>query len=337
MQAVAAPPQTIRALTRADIDAVVSIDAQIRGRTRHDYFKRRLDAALREPALHVQLAAADERGLAGYILARRSAGEFGRLGQGLRLEVVGVRSDLQGRGIGTQLMNALSDYARRHALDELRTAALWTDHAMLRWLAAMGFVLAPEHVVDCRVDGGAYRPERDDAVGLPVGQGPGHEIAYGAGEGNDFEKLARDAADVRAMAPVDLHEIVRVDRAITGQDRAGYIKGKLAEAMHESAVRVSLCARRDGATVGYLMARADLGDFGRTEPVAVIDTIGVDPEYARHGIGRALMSQLFANLGALRVERLETVVAARDLRLLGFLYACGFVPSQRLAFVRRVR
>jgi hypothetical protein len=36
------------------------------------------------------------------------------------------------------------------------------------------------------------------------------------------------------------------------------------------------------------------------------------------------------------VERVETITAPRDLRLLGFLYGCGFVPAQRLAFVRRV-
>ena len=97
---------------------------------------------------------------------------------------------------------------------------------------------------------------------------------------------------------------------------------------------MSLVARLDGAVVGYLMARTDLGDYGRTEPVAVIDTIGVDPDYAHRGIGHALLSQLFANLGALRVERVETIAAPRDLALLGFLYGCGFAPSQRLAFVR---
>jgi ribosomal protein S18 acetylase RimI-like enzyme len=88
--------------------------------------------------------------------------------------------------------------------------------------------------------------------------------------------------------------------------------------------------------VGFLMARADLGDFGRVEPVAVIDTIGVDPEYPHQGIGHALLSQLFVNLGALRIERIETVVAPRDFGLLGFLYAVGFNPSQRLPFVRRL-
>ena len=38
--------------------------------------------------------------------------------------------------------------------------------------------------------------------------------------------------------------------------------------------------------------------------------------------------------GALRIERVETVVAPHDLALLGFLYEVGFTPSQRLPFVR---
>ena len=110
------------------------------------------------------------------------------------------------------------------------------------------------------------------------------------------------------MRPDDLREIVRIDRAITGRDRGDYIAARLAEAMDDSAIRVSLAARLDGAIVGFVMARADLGDFGRTEPVAVVDTIGIDPEYAHRGLGHALLAQLFANLSALQVERVETVV-----------------------------
>jgi hypothetical protein len=37
--------------------------------------------------------------------------------------------------------------------------------------------------------------------------------------------------------------------------------------------RISLAARKDGIVAGFVMARADLGDFGRSEPVAVLDTI----------------------------------------------------------------
>jgi GNAT superfamily N-acetyltransferase len=336
METVADHAASIRPLARENLEAVVAIDAAIEGRPRRDYFERRLKAALHEPKLHAQFAVTDGAGLAGYILARVLEGEFGRTEPGLRLEVVGVRDDARGHGVGKQMFDALAQWARRHDIRDLHTQATWKDHRMVRWLDAMGFILAPSHVVDCAVHGGEYTPERDDPVSLPDGAGPALEIDYGGRPGNDFERLARDNADVRAMGRDDLAEIVRIDRDITGRDRHEYMKHKLNETMVDSAIRVSLSARLDGAIVGFLMARADLGDFGRTEPVAVMDTIGVDPGYAHRGVGRALVSQLFANLGALRIERVETVVAPRDFGLLGFLYDVGFTPSQRLAFVRRL-
>ncbi len=327
-------PSTIRALQPGDLDAVVAIDRSIAGRSRRAYIRRRLDAALREPARHAQFAATDANGLAGYILGRVLRGEFGRTEPALRIELVGVRQDTQGRGIGTRLLDTLVEYGRRKGVAELRTAAAWNDHAMLRWFDATGFALAPDRIVDCPVGGGGYRPERDAATGQPESAEPRREIDYGAPAGNDYEKLARDRADLRSMTADDLPAIVRIDRALTGRDRTDYMRAQLAEALDDSAIRVSLVARLDDAVVGYLMARTDLGDYGRTEPVAVIDTIGVDPDYAQRGVGHALLSQLFANLGALRVERVETIAAPRDLALLGFLYGCGFAPSQRLAFVK---
>jgi len=327
---------TIRALRPEDLAAVVAIDTAIEGRTRRHYIERRLQAALREPKLHAQLAVSDERGLAGYILARVLEGEFGRSETGLRLEMVGVRDDHRGHGVGRQLFDALAAWGRRHGVRELHTSESWRNARMLHWFDAMGFELAPIQIVDCAVDGGRYTPARDDAVALPEGHGPGREIDFGAPEGNDFERLARDDADVRSMVPADLADIVRIDRGITGRDRGGYMARRLAETLEDSAIRVSLTGRADGVIVGYLMARADLGDFGRTDPVAVIDTIGVDPEYAHRGVGHAMVSQLFANLGALRVERVETVVSHREPQLAGFFTSVGFAPSQRLAFVRRL-
>ena len=334
MDTIALREIAIRALARDDLDAVVAIDAAIEGHSRRDYIERRLAAALREPDLHAQFAATDDGTLVGYVLARILVGEFGRPDPGLRLEIVGVRADARGMGVGTQLMQALMAHARKRGLTDANTSTAWNDHSMLRWLDAMGFTLAADRWLECPVEGGAYRPGRDDAVSVPESHGPGREIDYGAPGDNDFEKLARDLADVQSMKQQDLQEISRIDRAITGRDRTDYMQGKLVEALNDSAIRVSMTARLDGTIVGYLMAKADLGDFGRTEPAAVIDTIGVDPEYAHRGVGRALLSQLFANLGALRVERVETTTAPRDQALLGFLFDAGFKPSQRLAFTR---
>jgi GNAT superfamily N-acetyltransferase len=152
---------------------------------------------------------------------------------------------------------------------------------------------------------------------------------------NHFERLARDLADVRAMSPGDLAEISRIDRAITGRNREAYMQARLDEAMVDSAIRISLTARLDRAIVGYLMASADLGDFGRTEPVAVIDTIGVDPDYAHRGVGHALLATV-RGPGRLAHQARRNGGRACDLGLLGFLYDTGFVPSQRIPFVRRL-
>jgi predicted N-acetyltransferase YhbS len=325
----------IRPLAAADVEAVVAIDAASEGHTRRDYLERRLAAARREPALHAQFAADDGQGLAGFILARVLVGEFGLSQPALRLEAVGVRSDRRSAGVGQRLFDALESWARRHGMVETRTAASWRDSAMLSWFDALGFDLAPDQIVEGVVDGGAERAEGMGGAETP-GEAP-HEIDYGRPEANDHERLARDRADVRSMTPADLDAIARIDRGITGRERRDYIAARLAEALADGAVRVSLTARCDDTIVGYLMARADIGDFGRTEPVAVIDTLGVDPAYAHRGIGRALLSQLFANLGALRVERVETIVPLHDLGLLGFLYGAGFAPSQRLPFVHRLR
>jgi ribosomal protein S18 acetylase RimI-like enzyme len=167
---------------------------------------------------------------------------------------------------------------------------------------------------------------------LPQHPGEAAEINYGGASAPDFGPLARDRIPVRTMVGGDLHALVTIDRRITGRDRRVYFERKLAEALHESDVRVSLVAERDGGVVGFMMARVDLGEFGRVEPTAVMDTIGVDPDYRDFGIGRALLSQLLINLMTLRVENIRTEIDWRERDLLAFLDRCGFRPSQQLCF-----
>ena len=335
MQSAIREDVAVRALARDDLKSVMAIDQAASGHPRHRYFERRLAAAVRLPAAHAQFALSDADGLAGYLLARIVVGEFGRIEPGLRIEAIGVRPDVQQHGLGQRLLAALTQFSRRKGIREIRTAAAWSDHGMLRWFDAMGFTLASNHIVDCRVGSGGYvaRPLPADA---DAEQQPATEVNYGESPANDFEKLSQAIAEIRSMTLADLPDIVRIDRSITGRDRHDYMRDKFNDAMDETAIRVSLTARSHGAIVGFLMARADLGDFGRAAPVAILDTIGVDPAAAHHGIGHALLSQLFVNLDALRIERVETVVAPRDLQLLGFLYEAGFTPSQRLPFLLRV-
>jgi ribosomal protein S18 acetylase RimI-like enzyme len=162
--------------------------------------------------------------------------------------------------------------------------------------------------------------------------GDPEELDYSLPAPTDVGELARDRIPVRSMREADLKALVAIDRRITGRDRSAYFERKLAEAMHESDVRVSLVAEIDGRAVGFIMARVDLGEFGRIESAAVMDTIGVDPDYAGRGVGRALLSQLLANLTTLRVDKVLTEVDWGDRELMAYLDRCGFKPSARLSF-----
>lgn len=171
-------------------------------------------------------------------------------------------------------------------------------------------------------------------VSIPERVGDAAEVNYGNPPPADFGPLARDQVPVRAMADRDLGALIAIDRKITGRDRAGYFEQKFAEAFRETDVRVSLVAERDGRPVGFVMARVDLGEFGRLEPAAVMDTIGVDPDYRGQGIGRALMSQLLVNLSTLRVDSVRSEIDWHDREMAAFLDDCGFAPSQQLCFER---
>lgn len=170
-------------------------------------------------------------------------------------------------------------------------------------------------------------PSEADAAG---------ELDFSSSSSDDYEALSRDRIPVRSMEERDLAGIVEIDRRITGRDRTAYLRQKLDEVLGQAGVRVSLVAERDGFVAGFLMARVDFGDFGSIEPEAVIDTLGVDPECARMGIGHALLSQLITNLLGLRVERVRTQLAWDDIGLLHFLEGAGFKPAQRLVLRRQI-
>jgi ribosomal protein S18 acetylase RimI-like enzyme len=169
-------------------------------------------------------------------------------------------------------------------------------------------------------------------ITIPKRIGEAAEVNYGKSTPPDFGPLARDRIPVRTMAESDLSALIAIDQRITGYNRSAYFERKLAELLHESDVRVSLVAERDGRPVGFIMASVDFGEFGRIEPMAVMDTIGVDLDYRDQGIGRALLSQLLINLETLRVERIRTEIEWHDQALLAFLNRCGFGLSQQLCF-----
>jgi ribosomal protein S18 acetylase RimI-like enzyme len=300
--------EQIRPLTGADFEATVALDARITGQPRRGYFEKRLAAALREPKRHLQLAVTGAAGLEGFLLARRADGEYGGRDPSVVLETIGVDPAAQRAGRGRRMLGALGELATSRGARILCTQADWRDHTLLRLFDRAGFRLAPRQVLERAV----------------------HRMSLPATD----EEIETPPPWVRALRAEDFDWVSRVDQRITGGSRAEYLQRKFDEVLQESAIAVSQVVEDDGFVVAFGMARVDAGDFGRLQPTASLDTIGVDPGFSGKGYARALLTQMIENLAAIHVEHLETEVAAGDLTLLRFLHAFGFRPAQRLSFER---
>jgi ribosomal protein S18 acetylase RimI-like enzyme len=139
-----------------------------------------------------------------------------------------------------------------------------------------------------------------------------------------------DEVVVRNLRPSDLDAVIAVDAKLTGRRRDEFYEHKLHQAFHDSGIQVSLAVEADGNLVGFLLARVYYGEFGRTDPVAVLDAMGVHPDFARRGAGRDLLAQLCTNLRGLGLRRLQTEVGWDHLDLLCFFHSQGFRPAPRI-------
>jgi len=138
-----------------------------------------------------------------------------------------------------------------------------------------------------------------------------------------------EAVLVRNLRPEDLAAVIRIDAKITGRSRSEYFKIKLDQNLAETGIKVSLAAEHDGLFVGFLLARVYYGEFGHLEPVAGLDTIGVDPAFSGRGVGDALLRQLRMQLAGLGVGRLQTEVSWNQPQLISFFQHEGFQPAPR--------
>ena len=162
------------------------------------------------------------------------------------------------------------------------------------------------------------------------------ELDFSDPDSDEFEALSRDRVPIRSLEPGDIDAICAIDTKVTGRDHRPYYERIFNQVFGGTGVRVSLVAELDGRVIGFIMARVDYGEFGRADPIAAFDSIGVDPDHAHHEVATALMQQLFANLSVLRVENVRTVVAWNNFDVLRFLAHCGFAPAQRLSFRKAI-
>ena len=146
----------------------------------------------------------------------------------------------------------------------------------------------------------------------------------------DTNALPRDEIVVRNFRPDDRDAVVAIDARIMGRHRDEFFRLKLHQAFSDTGIAVSLVAELEGIVAGFLLARVYYGEFGLTERVAVMDVLGVHPDFRGRHVGAALIDQLRTNLLGLGINALQTEVGWDNLDLLEFFHRQGFVMAPRL-------
>lgn len=146
----------------------------------------------------------------------------------------------------------------------------------------------------------------------------------------DNDTPPRDDLWVRNLTTADLGAIVGIDERSVGRRRDQFLGQKLKQALSDTGIAISLAAELDDHVVGFLLARVYYGEFGVMEPAAVLDVIGVHPDYRGRHVAAALIDQLRMNLLGLGIPRLQTEVLWDNSDLLAFFQREGFRLAQRV-------
>lgn len=140
----------VRDLRPEDLDAVVRIDAQRSGRSRREYYQRKLEEA-RAARPRISLAAELDGHLVGFLLGRLYYGEFGLPEPTAMIDSLGVDPACAGKQVGRALMSQLRQNLRALSIESIRTEVEWDAHDLLAFLARQGFRPAPRLCLELRL------------------------------------------------------------------------------------------------------------------------------------------------------------------------------------------
>jgi len=139
---------SVRPILATDLEPVIALDRHYTRQSRRGFFEQRWQAMARGPAAVIALAVDRGDDLVGFLLARILDGEFGGTAPVALLDALGVATDAQRQGIGSELMRTLIDEVRARGGREVRTQAPWHQRGLFDFFAQSGFLLAPRMVLE---------------------------------------------------------------------------------------------------------------------------------------------------------------------------------------------
>jgi len=142
---------------------------------------------------------------------------------------------------------------------------------------------------------------------------------------------------IRLMTTDGFDAVVGIDEKILKASRLEYYEMKFDKLFKSKEfLPTSLVAElEDGTVVGFVIGELYIGEYGISQVGATIDTIGVDPDYRRKGIGEQLMDEFMDHLRDLGVKKINTLVDRNDTKLIHFFSANQFSPAKSIINLER--
>ena len=136
--------------------------------------------------------------------------------------------------------------------------------------------------------------------------------------------MSLNSISVRPMAESDLDAVAMLDHRLAGQSRHGFYVKRLAAASLAPNAFLGLVAEMDGRLVGFVSAHVLDGEFGGTDPAAVLDAIGTAPDLRGRGVARALMTAFEAEARRRGIRQIQSEVNWTNHGLVRFFADAGF-------------
>ncbi len=147
--------------------------------------------------------------------------------------------------------------------------------------------------------------------------------------------MAEPTVHVRALSELDLGGIVRIVERTRDRYQPDLWEDRVAYYLRRDP-EGSVVAELGGEVVGFMLGDVRAGEFGLEEPTGWIEVLGVDPDHAGHGIGRALGDAMLDRFRARGVRRVRTLVEESMPEVESFFRRLGFEADSLRPFVKQL-
>jgi ribosomal protein S18 acetylase RimI-like enzyme len=148
-----------------------------------------------------------------------------------------------------------------------------------------------------------------------------------------MSKAKEEKVTIRRMTRNDIHEVLFLDRIVTGQRRDVIKYEDIASANPGTPPDMSFIAEVDGKLVGFSINRTMYLMVPLTE-VCIIHAILVHPDYRGHGIGSKLVQALLKHCQTEGIGTVRALIPRDNKELQSIFKRQGFQRSHIVNFDR---